>query len=241
MSMYKERVCPQCSLKLLNNCELDVHIQRDHHYNGTAIQVGGGLIKRYLTLSRALYAGLINFYELDLVNNKFTDVYELFEKIYNELTHVLNEELEDKKCLKITSELRGHFYKTSIDPESMEMIVSDRTTPDPVFKGRTHSVYRSDSIHTIVNSLAWRMVESVASFINKKSGRIFDSLTSFEISVGRFQPIGGAGFKTNDNLLQYVRSSTVLSIDNTDPETGLPDEVLYEFVRGGKNDAETNY
>ncbi|OXA48318.1 putative DNA polymerase [Folsomia candida] len=170
-----------------------------------------------------LYSGLTNFYELDIVNNKFTDVYELFEKIYTELTYILNEELEDKKCLKITSELQGHFYKTSIDPDTMDMIVSDRTTPDPVFKSKTHSVYRSESIHTIVNSLAWRMVESVASFINKKSGWIFDCVSSFEISVGRFQPLGGAGFKTNDNLLQYARSSTVLSIDNTNPETGVPD------------------
>ncbi|OXA47691.1 hypothetical protein Fcan01_17757, partial [Folsomia candida] len=200
-----------------------------HPYKGIPIQVGGGLIKRYLPLTRSLYTGLINVYELNVKNNEFKDAFQFFETIFSELEFILNQELDEKKCLKISSELKCHFYKTSVDPVTMQMIVSDRTNPDPVFRGVTQSVYRSDSIRTIVNSLAWKMCNSVAAYINKKSGWILDFVSGFEISVGRFQPIGGTGFKTRNNLLKYVSPATVLSIDNTDPMTGRPDQNCFSL------------
>lgn len=229
MTMYINKCCPQCSKKFCTNYELDHHMQKEHPYKGIPIQVGGGLIKRYLPLTRSLYTGLINVYELDVKNNEFKDAFQFFETIFSELEFILNQELDEKKCLKISSELKCHFYKTSVDPVTLQMIVSDRTNPDPVFRGVTHSVYRSDSIRTIVNSLAWKMCNSVAAYINKKSGWILDFVSGFEISVGRFQPIGGTGFKTRNNLLKYVSPATVLSIDNTDPMTGRPDQNCFSL------------
>ncbi|OXA41943.1 hypothetical protein Fcan01_23195 [Folsomia candida] len=229
MTMYINKCCPQCSKKFCTNYELDHHMQKEHPYKGIPIQVGGGLIKRHLPLTRSLYTGLINVYELDVKNNEFKDAFQFFETIFSELEFILNQELGEKKCLKISSELKCHFYKTSVDPVTMQMIVSDRTNPDPVFRGVTHSVYRSDSIRTIVNSLAWKMCNSVAAYINKKSGWILDFVSGFEISVGRFQPIGGTGFKTRNNLLKYVSPATVLSIDNTDPMTGRPDQNCFSL------------
>lgn len=229
MSMYDKRTCPQCAKSFLTNYHLDLHLQRDHPYQGTPIQVGGGLITKYLSLSTRLYSGMIDNYQLDANNFKFKDVLDFFEAIFPELEFILNEQLDSKKCLKISTELKCHFYKTGMDPDTLEMIVTDRTNPDPNFRGKTHSVYRSDSIRTIINSLAYKMCESVASFINKKSGWIFDFVSGFEIGIARFQPIGRSGYKTRENLLKYVRSNTVLSIDNTDPSTGLPDGECFKY------------
>lgn len=185
MTMYNDKTCPQCSRKFHTNYELDLHVQKDHPYTGQAIQVGGGILKKYMALSRSLYSR-----SLYVVNNSFKNVFQLFETIFHQVEFIFSQELDDKKCLKNTSELRCHFYKTSVDPSTGEMIVSDRTDPDPVFRGRTHSVYRSDSIRTIINSLAWRMCESVASFINKKSGWILDFVPASKSASGDSSRLG---------------------------------------------------
>lgn len=224
IDVYKKKRCLQCCKKFQNNAEFDVHMQRDHLYQGLPFtQHGGANPTSYLKLTRSLFDSLLNFYQLDLSNNNFTDVIQFFEIICSELQQIISQELKNKKCIKIASEMRCHFYKLLVDPVTMQMVRSIESSPDPSFHGKTHAVYLSDSIPSIVNNMAWRMSESVNSFINKQSGWIFERITGFELSIGQFHPLSGSGFKTSNNLLQHIRSDILLSIDNRDPITNQPD------------------
>lgn len=84
MTMCNNKTCPQCSKKFHTNYELDRHVQKDHPYNGVSFQVGEGLIKIYLSLTKSLYSGLINFYQLGADNNnRFKD---LLQFLYSQYT-----------------------------------------------------------------------------------------------------------------------------------------------------------
>lgn len=219
---YKTGKCTICGQVFSYKGSLDMHYQQNHGATAAEplffTQQGEGLDNRLRHSHTVL--NTVRVYKLDTNNYTYTDVANVFKLIVSELVAIVQTELDEHRCIKIATEMEAHFVRPYLatDVINFEEIEQDdndlmkHTNPDPVFKAYPHTIRQSHFIPEIINSIAFKLIESVNDFTNKGSGWILDFISKLQFSISPFAPFKAGAYIPNNNLLQFKKKVFCLTL-----------------------------
>lgn len=236
---YQTKLCEYCEYRAKQACDLDCHVYQKHpeHFNTDLTGDGGafqGNTKQISTLLNykesdfdfvkgSYFEDYLSDYYLDANDFAFKFPTDLISYQYDNIIHILEKELQEKRQFKLFMYINVTFSKYEIQSDSIIY-----TEPPVTFRTYNHTILHQTMINKILNTGNKKLEAQVENFLMNQSGWSVHCINDLTIRILRLRQIkGGSYIPLPLDLLAKEKSGALLNINNSETNKDNDDEKCF--------------